>query len=416
MDEYYTKADDGRWSGLKAPSHDFKKPPTCPTCRSAITSPRYGRVFKRADLDILELNVAARMSQSLIKVQASLESLSKPQMEEALVKEARTIEVADAPYPPKTLKLRKKAQKQVLSEKRDLPVHVDALDPGNKKYHSVSPAVVTVWKKVTQRLIAVYTHTRTVAATRSAHLNAWESAFSCLYRQEMDLAVTNPSQAPRRPREHAMRVAKMRVGQPKPRADKKFLVESFWWSLNLRFILVDLAQIWFRSVGKTAYPLQQCQMWCNFGLFVLNTCEQDSEIAYKIAEESESRRQMTKTYLYIMRAELERFRFNVDILRQNGGMKDERNNLVTSASEKARNAMTRITRTRREHATARGLDEEWLKNNFVDTADMIVDEWKNIERTIRMDTFYQPVSLDEKMLIVRSLGFCESSSLQSRSQ
>jgi hypothetical protein len=66
MQEYYRRdGPDGRWLGFKDPPTSFRKPPACPTCRQAITSPRYGRVFKRADLDILENNVASQMSQAL---------------------------------------------------------------------------------------------------------------------------------------------------------------------------------------------------------------------------------------------------------------------------------------------------------------------------------------------------------------
>jgi hypothetical protein len=144
---------------------------------------------------------------------------------------------------------------------------------------------------------------------------------------------------------------------------------------------------------------------------VLKTCHQDSNIAYKIAEESESRRQMTKTSLYIMRAELEQFRFNVDILQQSGSFKDERDKLVTSALQKTRAAEEFMTRTRKAHGIAKCSDEAWLEDNFVEIAGTIVDEWRNIERTLRTETFYQAVSLDEKMSIVQSMGFSESNSL-----
>ena len=81
LHEYYSRDDAaGAWKGLKAPPSEFLKPPACPTCRSAITAPRYGRVFKSADLDILENNVASHMSQSLVHVQSDLDAVSKDQL------------------------------------------------------------------------------------------------------------------------------------------------------------------------------------------------------------------------------------------------------------------------------------------------------------------------------------------------
>ncbi|KAG6373954.1 hypothetical protein JVT61DRAFT_6118 [Boletus reticuloceps] len=46
---------------------------------------------------------------------------------------------------------------------------------------------------------------------------------------------------------------------------------------------------------------------------------------------------------------------------------------------------------------------EWLQTNFSSIAQEIVDEWAKIERSIRMDKFYQPVSLQERMDIVKAL-------------
>ena len=53
MSDYYEQGTDGEWKALKLPAPGYKKPPTCPTCRTAIRTPRYGRIYKRADLDIL---------------------------------------------------------------------------------------------------------------------------------------------------------------------------------------------------------------------------------------------------------------------------------------------------------------------------------------------------------------------------
>ena len=66
MSEYYEiDPMTGRYITPKAPPVEYRMPPTCPTCRGPITSPRYGRVTKRANLDILEQNVANNMSKRL---------------------------------------------------------------------------------------------------------------------------------------------------------------------------------------------------------------------------------------------------------------------------------------------------------------------------------------------------------------
>ena len=50
---------------VKAPPINYQTPPSCPTCRGPITALRYGRIVKRAYLDVLERNVASSMSKAL---------------------------------------------------------------------------------------------------------------------------------------------------------------------------------------------------------------------------------------------------------------------------------------------------------------------------------------------------------------
>ena len=84
MNDFYSRNEqDTKWKGLLVPL-GFMNPPTCPTCRSPITCPRYGRIFKRADLDILERNVAAHMSQSLDKMQQILQDIKEHTLREML--------------------------------------------------------------------------------------------------------------------------------------------------------------------------------------------------------------------------------------------------------------------------------------------------------------------------------------------
>ncbi|KAG8873423.1 hypothetical protein FRB97_006741, partial [Tulasnella sp. 331] len=51
---YYTKHD-GRWQDLATPPQGSQKLPICPTCRGPINSRRYGRVFKKAELDYSQM-------------------------------------------------------------------------------------------------------------------------------------------------------------------------------------------------------------------------------------------------------------------------------------------------------------------------------------------------------------------------
>ncbi len=76
MSDYYEQDPMGVFTATKAPPVNFQNPPSCPTCRGPITALRYGRVTKRANLDILEQNVASTMSSALENVGPEIESFA----------------------------------------------------------------------------------------------------------------------------------------------------------------------------------------------------------------------------------------------------------------------------------------------------------------------------------------------------
>ncbi|KZT72216.1 P-loop containing nucleoside triphosphate hydrolase protein [Daedalea quercina L-15889] len=411
LHEYYMRDEaNGRWKELRAPPSGFLKPPACPTCRSAITAPRYGRVFKRADLDILENNVASHMSRSLGHFQGDVDALSKDQLVTRL-QEAAT--KATVQKHPASIKLCQKKQTALLKSTRYSPVPRSALDPANAELHAISAGEAQLWKKCTQKLLNAYSGLVNVASTRSAHLQAWEASFSYLYQKEMDSAAQDPIHAPRNPHEFAMRAARMGVGLPQPRADKRFVVEAIWTSITLRLLLVELTMAWSEALQKRGkYPADNRRAWATYTSFVLRSCTADTDIASTIASESESHRQVTKSALLQMRVDLEQFRFNLETTKQSGKLSEMREKLVERAQSK-REAATRsanvvIERHRRARVGNRESEEEWLAANFTQAAGVIVDEWDAITQSISNATFYQPVSLDELTAVVKSFGFAHA--------
>jgi hypothetical protein len=66
MSEYYEiDPMTGGYLSMKAPPSNSRCPLPVQPAGGSITSPRYGRVTKRANLDILEQNVASNMSKRL---------------------------------------------------------------------------------------------------------------------------------------------------------------------------------------------------------------------------------------------------------------------------------------------------------------------------------------------------------------
>ncbi|KDQ57638.1 hypothetical protein JAAARDRAFT_270513 [Jaapia argillacea MUCL 33604] len=409
MELYYERSPSGTWTNLSAPPLGFKKPPTCPTCRAAITSPRYGRVYKRADLDILEKNVAFSMSRSRNDVLTALEAESKTDMETRLRNAASNVTVESLSVSPNQYRSRRKERMLLLKQRRYFPVPMNAINPRTQKFHGISQLDSRAWWSVTRPLLRAYEMAEGVAQTRSAHARAWEAAFACLFHREMDRAVLDPTRAPRNPDEHSMRMARMMVGQPKPQADKRFCVEAFWDTINIRFTLADLARAWLEVVSRLeSYPANQRRIWADYISFLLRSCLQDALIAVDIAREAGSHRQVAQTSLLCMRAELECFRFNVHMTKQTKQFQTHRQDLVASATRQTRGAEDCAQNVSDEYRGVKGTqpqEEEWLRIQFCQSATAIIEEWRSLGNSIRLDTFYQPVSLEEKIAIVKALNF-----------
>jgi hypothetical protein len=411
LGEYYTKDEHGHWRNLASPHHagERRKPPMCPTCRAVITSPRYGRVFKSANLDILERNVISHMCDRMNKVRMSWNQIVEAEMVIAIAKQAKLMKPGRATSFRKTKLSRKRARKAILNQKELRPVPTNAIIP-NDKLFSVSPLVARVWNKIVRDLTKIYKDAADVCNIRSAHTNAWEAAFLFLYKQEMDKVV---SDLDRRPQEDTMRMARMEVGIPQPRADKRFHVEAIWATLQIRFILVELTQAWSKAVKDledSIYPRSERQEWGNYALFLLESCEKDVGIAYEIAEASDSRRQMTKTRLHSLRVQLEKCRFNTEMSKQFGLLDGEqRLRLAEEAQEGGDNVEHVIAKTTKEHLDTLPADfPRWFAENFLNAAKTIRKEWHNLEQSLKTDTFYGPLSLDA---IVKALDFCKMHSL-----
>ncbi|KAG2106489.1 hypothetical protein BD769DRAFT_1654653 [Suillus cothurnatus] len=409
MNDFYFQNESGQWLRMLSPI-GFRKPPTCPTCRSPITAPRYGRIFKRADLDILEHNVAARMSRALHQVQTAILRISEDEMKAAVVRDAATVKIR--PSKPKRSTSQAKARSEELMSKEEVPTSERALNSANTSLHAIDSAVAGAWGRITYRLFNAYKEATAVAKTRSAHLHAWESAFSCLYRRELAALIDNPAHAPVRPQENAMRLARLQVGQSRPLADRRFIVEAFWCTLHIRLTLITLGRTWLEEVGKREvdYPMYHFQQWANYVKFMLRSCSLDVEKALELARSSGSHRQVTKTSLLGMRVELENFRFGLYMSNKLGSIKDQRAEMVEAAKRHGRKAQQMMSSVVRQHfankvTPSREEEASWLAENFSLAAQTIVDEWEAIQKAVSRSTFYQEVSLKEQMEIVRAFNF-----------
>jgi len=206
-----------------------------------------------------------------------------------------------------------------------------------------------------------------------------------------------------------MRIARTKIGQPKPLADQRYRVQAFWDTIRIRFVLADLAQAWLRALRqRDSELLDHFKIWAEYISFILQSCGRDAALAIEIAKGSGSHRQVAETSLFVLQTDLKLFCFNVYMAQTTGVVKDKdvREKLLSTAATQEQDSRTFASRVIATHMQARRgkTDDEraWLDTHFVQPARAILDEWDAIKQSTRADTFYQPVSREDMIAIVEA--------------
>lgn len=408
IQDYYELDANRAWRGLKSPPPGFKMPPSCPTCRAAIRSPRYGRVYKRANLDIIEKNVASQLTKSMYAIVNDFKAIDPEKLRDNLKVASAicTFGVQDA------AEIKRKSgeifRSKILNSENEMPVRWLALEL-DKHSFGLESEVVRLWARETQKLRSIYARAMKISSTRSAHMKAWDSAFSSLYRQEIENAIQMPSTAPRYPAEHAMRVANMKVGLSKPLADKRFIVEAFWLTINIRILIANVAQELLTP--KNVYPGRFSsfssfkEIWVSFIRFVLETCRRDARVANRIAEASQSRKQLLHSDVLIFNIELEILKLNYKILQTAASTTADRDGLLREVKAQLETLNLSLTREEARHRgyNGSGMPDAEFERVFLIPMHSISAELSGIDEAILSGAVYQPVTYEEKQQIVAGL-------------
>jgi hypothetical protein len=409
MHDFYSRDEqDMKWIGLLVPL-GFIQPPVCPTCRSPITCPRYGRIVKRAVLDVLERNVAARMSHSLDKLQKQVHLVLDDNASNALlVTEAATIMVHGPEDPPNLAE--QKISRNKLLETGNSPAPERDINPSNSALHFMDSKVISIWRRATHQLFTVYRDIVKITELWCANTltQAWDASLSLLFEREIQAGLESPATVSTNSQEHAMKMAKIYIGQPRPLAYQRFLVEALWLTLHIRLTLIGLAQTWLCQVKRRRenYSSFHFHQWVIYIDLLLQTCVRDVEKACNTAKDSGSHRQIVKSRLLRMRIELEVFRFNLLMCRQYGTMNDHREDLLAMVDKFGDEAKVEMRSTPIDYFAWENIESTlseriWVGFEFTSIARTIVNEWMEMKRSI---IFYEPLSKGKQMQIVRAMN------------
>lgn len=425
--DYYQHQDDV-WVKPAVPPPGLILSPVCPQCRGDISSPRYGRVLKRCNLDLLERSIATETAESLRAMSNALEALDVPKIEQRLLACPR-LEPSSQTDAARLLVIQGAYQDRLsIYTNASLPFKpAEYFSYGLHKDLGINRDLVDAWWKSLTDIYRLYESLYQVSCKQSPHRIAYENALSTLYRHELGRLAPTPASL-QQSVQNALKYAQIAIGMTPPIADKRFQVESIWMAIDLRLKMASIAASLQANLAKeerdSAPMLMRMLGWISsdsnshrqgemielFVQFIYDSCQGDAKLALRIAEASGAHRQVLKSELKLLRIELERFNFKVRLLEGLSASKatEKRQELAKMGNAKHSETASSSRRAVEAYYKSKGKDEaevDWVQESFLETVTIILEEWVKIVASLRRGTFYQPVSIEEKRQIQQAFGF-----------
>ncbi|KAG8992375.1 hypothetical protein FRB90_001027 [Tulasnella sp. 427] len=405
---YYLKHND-QWSQLAQVPEGLQKHPLCPLCRTPVKSKRYGRILKRVDLDMSELNVANKCRSTLRQVSEQVSAFNAD--DKAVRKMER--ELRDLPWDAFTMSDVDTASVGHDTTLRDeqLPVTSARFGPQIKDLHHLPEAIASAWGNAVRRVLRAYDQACAVASTTSAHVRVWEAAVATLHHSYMAEPHQFEGTSPLFTVEDtALKKARKACGIPStPKADQRFRVEACWTTIHIRFLLVQAAQGISDHLRRKGLDALVRTRWADFIAYILTSIQRDAALTLEIAEKSRSYRQVAKTTVLIMEAEFLSFSHRIGRQR-NGVLLKEFKPEAKVAYRTARDQKTSQANRYRLFMAQNNANEEWLVRNFIQPAQAVIDKWADLIEQLRKGIVYTEVTDQEKRDVLKAfmsgfLGF-----------
>lgn len=148
---------------------------------------------------------------------------------------------------------------------------------------------------------------RVRGARSSAHIKAYEAAFTSIYWRELDavrarhavrISVEEKTTAARSPHDMAMRLARLQVGAPVPRTERQYRIEALLGTIKIRSRLAALARAFGERAGQKVASQLSDRHRKAFGVArasferlateFLRSCTADLSVARELSEEYEA--------------------------------------------------------------------------------------------------------------------------------
>ncbi|CAE6488320.1 unnamed protein product [Rhizoctonia solani] len=397
--DFYERDPRDRWINPVMPdASDVRNRPVCPHCGGSIDSLRYGRVLKSSNHSILQHNVARRLSERLSKAEdLLLEARSK--IEQEVASAVRSFGTSGIPLPSEGIR-RSQLQRieTAVAADKTRPTSLELIQ-NLSRFHGFPPRHTKAWRKAVGEVVEPYRAAYNVAGESDPSVQSYDRSITRLYHAELKksggsaVATTDPNQ--QRLRQAASDVAHIRIGQLRPRASGRFVVEAFWISIEI-LILLGL------SISRACEGVQQQNgrganaiSWEKVAEFLLTRASKDAETALGIAETSRSQNKAVMCRLLLLQTQYEIAAHKCRVATRNGYIanretRDEYLDMCNRGIEQVRNLRTSVPRdyqgrAQRGSAAVTTMKADWVRENFTQTADQVLEAWNNLSGSIRME-------------------------------
>lgn len=250
------------WSRPSAPSENVPAP-KCPSCRKPFYINRYGKIFKKTDVDLSEQSLIRTSSRGLQSLERRYKALPDPEPRKDSVA-GTTPAYPESRYGRCAGRLTRILAKA--SDERKLTDNAIFSSNASKTF-GLNKADMKRWTQHSHPFTRLLRQVKEIAQRTSPQQDAWDASYAKLFRSEMSTGRCRP--------EAAKRLAHRALGIPRPSGKQQYSIQATCLSIQIRHRLARIVEGILDSVSD----LMQKRHWRLLASTLLTSALVNAEIA-----------------------------------------------------------------------------------------------------------------------------------------
>lgn len=261
LDNFYAQNAEGKWTHPTAPSQSLPAP-RCPSCRHPFFLNRYGRVFKKADIDMSERSLAEYSTHALKIFEERIANFKGVKLEPSVYK-SEPVKYDDSKYKRISMNVEVRLAKAFESRKLVDP----SLFAKIQKTFGLTPSHGKLWSELAGPSMTLVQGIDKILKEPSPQQVAWDAAFAKLFRAELENGSCREA--------GARMLARRSLGIPRPCAKQQHSIQAICISVQLRHRLASIAE----QLSNASSHAEEKRYWDLLAGTLLHSTIMDCEVA-----------------------------------------------------------------------------------------------------------------------------------------